>query len=269
MQPTDITLENPHYSYLFGFIQTDGHLYHNTRNRGCLKIEISDRDADILWKLKNLIPFHSSITERVRSTNFKDNHKSVIWGVFDKRFRDYLELWGLPKGNKSDIIKPPSCNFCKPDYFRGIIDGDGSLGITAKGFPFLSLVTSSSDIAAAYLQLIQDLTGKTKISTRNQRDQVYNIAIYKEDAQLMSQYLYYDGCLGISRKLIQAQELLNWVRPKTMKKVNNRKFWNLEEDQFISTHSIEESMKVLSRSRQSVEMRLWRLQKLNRQLVTN
>ncbi|WP_413200804.1 hypothetical protein, partial [Nostoc piscinale] len=68
---------------------------------------------------------------------------------------------------------------------------------------------------------------------------------------------------------IKASEVLNWSRPTDMRMVKNRKLWTPEEDQFITTHSIECSMKVLNRSQNSVEMRLWRLNKLSQQSVTN
>lgn len=269
MTSNDINLKNPHYAYLFGFIQTDGHLYNNTRDRGHLSIEVSKVDEDILWAFKSLIPFNSSISERVRTTNFSHQHTSVTWRVYDKRFRDYLELWGLPSGSKSELIKPPSCTFSRADYFRGLIDGDGSLGLTSKRFPFLSLVTSSSYIVIEYLELINQFTGKVKTSNRNARDSVYNIVVYKEDAQILTRYLYYDGCLALARKVIKASEVLGWSRPPDMKQVNNRKPWTPDEDQFITTHSVEYSMKVLGRSRNSVELRLWRLNKLGKQSVTN
>lgn len=269
MEPNNINLENPHYAYLFGFIQTDGHLYNTTRDRGRVSIEINNKDEDILWAFKSLIPFNSSITGRVRTTNFSSNHTSVIWRVYDKRFRDYLELWGLPSGSKSELIKTPSCSFSKVDYFRGLIDGDGSLGLTSKGFPFLSLVTSSSHIAVEYIEFIKQMTGKAKTSNRNARDEVYNIVVYKEDAQILARHLYYDGCLALHRKLVKAGEVLSWSRPADMKQVNNRKPWTPEQDQLITTHSIECSMKVLGRSRNSIELRLWRLNKLSKQSVTN
>ncbi|MBW4649699.1 MAG: hypothetical protein KME06_13560 [Kastovskya adunca ATA6-11-RM4] len=269
MESININLEKPHYAYLFGFIQSDGHLYNNTRNRGCVSIEINKKDEHILWFFKNLIPFNSSIVERVRKTNFSCSHTSVTWRVYDKRFRDYLELWGLESGSKSESIKLPSCSFSKVDYFRGLIDGDGSLGLTSKGFPFLSLVTSSSYIAIEYLELIKQITGKTKSCNKNTRDSVYNLVVYKEDAQGLVRHLYYDGCLALTRKLIKASEVLSWSRPPDMKRVNNRKLWTPEEDQFITTHSVECSMKVLGRSRNSVELRLWRLNKLSKQSVTN
>lgn len=138
-----MSLENPFYAYLFGFAQTDGHLYEQSRNRGKLRIEIGKQDAEILETFKRLLPFNSSIRYRVRTTNFGKNYESVIWTVCDKGFRDCLKDWGFPVGKKSEIIKTPCVEFSQTDYFRGLIDGDGSLGLTANGFPFVSLVTSS------------------------------------------------------------------------------------------------------------------------------
>lgn len=262
MQPTDISLNVPHYAYLYGFIQTDGHLYETSRDRGKVSIEVSKQDEYILQAFKAIVPFYSSLTERERATNFSHSHTSVIWRVYDQRFRHLLELWGLPKGCKSNLIKPPSCSFSEVDYFRGLVDGDGSLGLTSKGFPFLSLVTSSSPIACGYLKFINQITGKVKTTTRNTRDQVYNIAVYKEDAQILVKHLYYADCLALPRKLNKASEVLSWSRPPSMKQVSNRKCWTPSEDQFIASHSVEESIKVINRSRCSIQLRLWRLKKL-------
>jgi hypothetical protein len=100
MIPKDITLENPDYAYMFGFLQTDGHLSKSTRNRGRLSVEVSKEDEAILWAFKNLLLFNSSITERRRNTNFTEDYPSVIWRVYDQEFRDYLESWGLFYGKK-------------------------------------------------------------------------------------------------------------------------------------------------------------------------
>ncbi len=127
MQPTEISLNIPHYAYLYGFIQTDGHLYETSRDRGKVTIEVSKQDESILKAFKAIVPFYSSLTERERATNFSQSHTSVIWRVYDQRFRHLLELWGLPTGCKSNLIKPPSGSFSEVDYFRGLVDGDGSL----------------------------------------------------------------------------------------------------------------------------------------------
>lgn len=256
-----MTLENPFYAYLFGFAQTDGHLYEQSRNRGKLSIEISKQDEEILENFKRLLPFNSSIRHRIRTTNFGTNYESVVWTVCDKQFRDCLKDWGFPVGKKSEIIKTPCVVYSQADYFRGIIDGDGSLGLTANGFPFVSLVTSSPQIVGEYMNFIKRITGKVKTSLPNSRDKIHNIAIYKEDAQQLVRQIYYKNCLALPRKLRKAEEVLAWQRPSTMKRILNKKFWTVEEDNFIFANSIEISMKALDRSRSSIEMRLWRLKK--------
>ena len=268
MKEEILTLENPFYAYLFGLIQTDGHLYQNSRNRGRLSIELGKRDEELLRKLQKRLPFNSTISERTRKTNFSDKYVSVIWNVFDKRFRDFLMERGLPCGRKSNIISIPVGKYSKIDYFRGLIDGDGSLGLTANGFPFLSFITASSEIANEYLSFLKSITDKVKTTTQNKRDNVFNIAVYKEDAQKVVQTLYYKNCLALPRKLKKSNEVLNWQRPATMKKVENRKRWTELEDKFILSNSIKDAMIQLERSQSSVEMRLWRL-KSDKQLVTD
>lgn len=268
MKEENLTLENSFYAYLFGLIQTDGHLYQNSRNRGRVSIEISKRDEELLIQLQKRLPFNSTVSERIRKTNFSNEYVSVIWNVFDKRFRDFLIENGLPSGRKSKVIFSPVCKYSKVDYFRGLVDGDGSLGLTANGFPFLSFITASSEIANEYLSFLKSITNKEKTTKANVRDSVFNIAVYKEDAQKVVQTLYYPNCLALPRKLEKAKAVLSWQRPSTMRKVENRKFWTVTEDNFILSNSIEESMKRLERSRNSIEMRLWRL-KSNLQLVTD
>lgn len=160
MKEKILALENPFYAYLFGLIQTDGHLYQNSRNRGRLSIELGRRDEELLLKLQKRLPFNSTISYRTRKTNFSDKYVSVIWNIFEKRFRDFLIENGIPSGRKSKIISTPFCKYSKTDYFRGLIDGDGSLGLTAKGFPFLSFITASSEIAKEYLSFLKSITKK-------------------------------------------------------------------------------------------------------------
>lgn len=268
MKEEILTLVNPFYAYLFGLIQTDGHLYQNSRNRGRLSIELGKRDEELLLELQKRLPFNSSISERTRKTNFRNEYVSVIWNVFDKRFRDFLMENGVPYGRKSNIIKTPVGKYSKIDYFRGLIDGDGSLGLTSKSFSFLSFITASSEVAFEYLRFLKSITGKQKTSIQNKRDNVFNIAVYKEDAQKVVRTLYYENCLALPRKLEKAKEVLSWQRPSTMRKVEDRKRWTVVEDNFILSNSLRDAMIKLDRSQNSIEMRLWRL-KSNSQPVTD
>jgi len=257
-----LNLSNPEHAYMFGFIQTDGNMYESSRNRGKLSIEIQSGDDSILKRFSEIVPYKSSITYRIRNTNFKKGFKAVCFRVCDKNFRDELISCGMTYGNKSEIIKVPNGKYSKYDYFRGIIDGDGSLGLTNNGFPFLSLITKSESLAIEYIKFLSEITGKLKTTSRNKRDSVFNIAIYNEDAQTVVSSLYYDNCLALPRKLETAQKVLAWKRPKNIKKINfERKRWGNEEKEYIVCHTIEESMNYLSRTFKSVKKKLWEINK--------
>lgn len=125
-------LEAPEYAYMFGFLQADGHLARGTGQKGKLTVEINARDAHILGEFQRLTPYYSSITDRVRSTNFAEQHHSATWSLCALEARTIVNELGIPYGKKSHTIKPPRVEFSRPDYIRGLIDADGSLGWTER-----------------------------------------------------------------------------------------------------------------------------------------
>jgi hypothetical protein len=254
-----IDLKIAEHSYFYGFAQADGSLYETTRNRGKLSIELSERDESLLLEFQNIFPVKSHISKRTRDTNFKDNHTSVTFTIHDWDFRKELKVLGFPNKSKSLIIGPPNGEYSEIDYIRGIIDGDGSLGLTSKDIPFLSLVTVSESLKDYYINFLFNITGKLKKPSRNKRDDAYNIMINKEDAKLVVSKLYYNDCFCLPRKLEKSKDVMSWVRPQNMKKITGRKKWTDEDDNTITTLSLEEAIKETGRTEQSIKMRLWRL----------
>lgn len=259
---THFNLTLPEHSYFIGFAQADGSLSQETRNRGKFKIELQKTDEYILHKFKSLFNVYSSITYRTRDTNFCKDYSCVTWSVSNKDFRDQLESSGIPVGKKSNIVNIPTVNFSEIDYFRGIIDGDGSLGFTKLGFPFISLVTSSDQLTQSYNDFIFRMTGSIKKLSRNKRDNVYNIMIVKEDAQKIINLLYYDNCLCLPRKYLASMEVRSWIRPSTMKKRDVLyRSWLPEEEAYVLKHSIKDSVAYLGRSTDAVKIRRGRLRR--------
>ncbi|MEU8098013.1 hypothetical protein [Streptomyces rubiginosohelvolus] len=141
--PAFMDLQRPDYAYMFGFLQADGHLAQGTGHKGRLTVEISVRDIAVLRAFQRLTPYNSSITERVRATNFSEEHHSAIWTLCDREARATVNGLGLPYGRKSKKITPPRVEFSRRDYLRGVIDADGSVGHTGQGLPFVSLTCLS------------------------------------------------------------------------------------------------------------------------------
>jgi hypothetical protein len=259
-----IDLTIPEYAYMFGFFQADGNLYQDTRNRGKFTISLNSRDEHILYSFQKMISVNSSIKTRIRDTKFKKNFISSTLSICNLEFRTLLNQLGIPYGKKSAIIKSPIVPYSKIDYYRGLIDGDGSLGLTKKGFPFISLTTYSDDSANDYKQFIYDTIGVVNNGKRNQRDHIYNLILFNKDAQCLAKILYPDGCLCLKRKFKKMQKMLSWTRPKNWKKETRIQSWTPEQDQYIQIHAVKDSMQILNRSKQSIEMRLWRLRKVQK-----
>jgi len=259
---------NEETSYLIGLFQTDGNIYESSRNRGKAVIELSIKDEDIIEKIKKLIPYNYTITKRIRNIKLNghsyENKEYVSIRICDINFRKFLNDSGVPFGKKSKIISPPLHlkNLSMPDYIRGLYDGDGSLGMTGKNIPYVSIVTASKNLANFLLDYISSITGKPrKKNNPNKRDNIYNIVITKEDAIKFCDEVYYDGCLSMGRKKEKSEIVKSWKRPPKMKNVirDEFKFWTKDKDNIILNNPIKKSMEILNKSKGSIQMRLIRL----------
>lgn len=195
-------------SYIYGLLITDGSLYLQSRNRGRVSLEVNIKDEEILNKLCKYIP-NSNIKQRIRNTNFKQNYATKIFYNYRRDFRDKLLSWGYPILNKTLNACPPKVEYSEFDFWRGVIDGDGSIGITKQNIPFISLVTKSEILKISYLEFLKKYIKIDKNINRNMRDNVYNIMITRKHAVQLSKFLYLDNTtdLYLSRKLEKGLEI--------------------------------------------------------------
>ncbi|WP_316773890.1 LAGLIDADG family homing endonuclease [Streptomyces sasae] len=250
----------PEYAYMFGFLQADGHLKQGPGQKGQLRVEISARDAEILRAFQKLTPYYSSVTGRTRPTNFAETHTSAIWTLCSLEARTTLNELGLPYGRKSKTIAPPDVEFSRRGYLRGLIDADGSVGFTSKGFPFVSLTTASTAIASCLCDYGKDATGAERSLKRNTRDGIYNVLYMMEVAQCLVADLYYPGCLSLERKHSAAASLAAWVRHAGSKPKPPRIKWTNDMDRLLLTApTIANAAAELGYSSSACQVRRWKL----------
>ncbi|MGI8797415.1 MAG: hypothetical protein ACR2IR_12680 [Acidimicrobiia bacterium] len=260
----DLTV--PEHAYMFGFLQGDGSLKAETGQKGQLTVELSVRDTTVLEKFQRLLPFSSSLRTRTRDTNFSKRYTSIVWTVNALKFREELIELGLPVGRKSTRVRPPSVAFSTSDYLRGLVDADGSVGFRKRGrLPFVGITTASAAIKDFFIQSCPDDIGRPRKSRRNSRDAMFNPMASQEAAVGLARTLYYDGCLGLDRKLLAARRVEQWVRPAGMKVMNPRA-WESVEDAVLFQGSVREVALLLGRTEQSVSLRRWRLRDRQRVL---
>lgn len=204
---------NKNESYIFGLLLTDGFLELRDRNRGKVSLEISYNDRDIIDKLIEIVP-KSIITERTRQTNFSKEYHSITFNNFDLSFRTFLIENGFPTTDKTNNATIPNNDYSEIDFWRGVIDGDGSLGVTKDNRPFISLTTKSEQLKNFYCDFLYRRFDIVKNVKRNKRDNIYNILVFGRKAIEIAKLLYTSSKseLYIKRKYQKAMELLNIVK---------------------------------------------------------
>lgn len=245
-------------SYLYGLILTDGSIYLTTQNRGRITIELKYDDKELLVKLQKYIPT-ATIRERTRNTNFKQNAHSVLWIEHNKEFRDKFIKYGIPIHDKSVTGTIPKCRYHEADFWRGIIDGNGSVGFTKKNEPFISLVTKSEKLKDDYLDMLSRKFNIVKIINQNKRDHIYNITVKNEDAICVGDFIYENANIYMLRKYDAYSKFNTWHR--TTKRMI-QKSWSDYELSYITSHTMQDSIITLHRSKSSIKTKLWRLSKV-------
>ena len=259
---TTFDLRDPASAYVFGFMQADGHHRAGPGKKGSIVVEIKAQDADLLQVMQEVLPWPTSISFRTRSTNFKESAEfaSLTLCTLAGRMR-LLEL-GLPCGRKSASIAPPPEPFSHSDYLRGLFDADGSVGFTAKGSPFLSIVTASPATAEFTCAEILRVTGARREPRPNKRDGVMNIMVANDPAAELARWLYQDACIALARKQAAGLAVAAWERPSGMRARYAAKRWTPAEDAVVLRMTQEEAARKLGRTIRSVSMRRWRLQRM-------
>lgn len=248
------------YSYLFGLFGTDGTVHRNRTQEhiGYFQLELIDKD--IINKICNKLN-NCSQSERVRDTNFKKSYHSYTLYCNNKEFIQWCEFNGFPLKDKTNHIAPPLLNYSKPDFWRGIIDGDGSIGRKqATNEPFISLVTKSEALKNAFEEYIEEITGFRPRNQRNKRDGVFNVTIHGEKAVKLTEVIYQNSNIYIDRKYKKYLENRVWSKPDTTNKYHFK--WSEQELQDLLTLSIEEFIaKYPNRTRNAIYAKRRRIKK--------
>jgi len=259
----DFHAEYPEHSYLFGLLLSDGCFsWREGVGKGSISLELRSRDRSILERLQSILGVKNSLKERSRVTNFGPGD-SVCLTINDMHFRQQINAAGLPIGRKAHIACPPTTKYIEVDFWRGVLDGDGSLGFTGKGLPFISLVTASAVLATAYLKFIEEKVGLRKQCSPNKRDGVYNIMLMNEHAQKLCFILYYEGCLALDAKKKISMDIASWVRPDSFPKRNEVRSWTEEENEAVRSLPAEEAAIKLGRTVSSIRNRKFRLRQMS------
>jgi hypothetical protein len=264
-------LMDPNWAYFMGLLHTDGHM-RDKNSGGRIEISLAEDDHIILDMLQKL--FGGSVKYYKRTGYSFANSKDISRLVINHSYiRNELNINGMPYGAKTKTIVPPTIPFSEFDYWRGVIDGDGSIGFSHQNknriIPYISFATISEGFKDAFIAFIEKITGKTKISLGqklrpNRTHKMFSVKANNEDAVKLTSLLYYDGCLALPRKLKIAREVSSWIRPDDM---SIHQEWDAKKDQIVIDNTTRKATEILGRSLNSICHRRTRLRANGTKLV--
>ncbi|TCU34134.1 hypothetical protein [Rhizobium azibense] len=205
-------LMNETHAYFYGLALADGSIRGrngDARLSGAVSIEIKQADREVLDILRERLPWQFRITDRTRPSPFNLVHgtfSALVCHAFD--LRGQMMDAGFPVGKKSRICAPPKSDYDAKAFWRGFLDGDGSIGFTATGIPFVSLVTVSESIFTSYCNFIESVLGWRPAPSRNTRDNAWNITLYRGKAVRFAEFLYSGAVISMRRKAEAAAAIM-------------------------------------------------------------
>lgn len=183
-------------AYILGLFYSDGM---NKEDVGLIKIELQERDADILYKIRDELKSDYPIKKHELSKK-NPNHKDTLCFQFvNRKMSKDLATLGVTS-RKSLTLVFPSCvpKEYMRDFLRGYLDGDGH--IRWKETRFITLCSSTSFCESVQEYLFKELNIVSKLyKTKNFNTKVLHIFRIPQIKKFL-EYLYKDSELYINRK---------------------------------------------------------------------
>lgn len=195
---SEITEES---AYWIGFIMADGTVIRTPRQSPEIAIVLQERDIKHLEKFRNFLSSSHTI-----SSSKRGERGYVRIAFRSKIIADDLERYGIvPRKTKIAKIKYLENN---RHFWRGLIDGDGSIGWSQPGKPCLDLAGSKSMIEQ-FILYTKTVIPHLTLNSRQQHPGCYKTHISWNTAAIMIQTLYSDCSVSLDRKQERANKIIS------------------------------------------------------------
>jgi hypothetical protein len=199
-------VDTPAKAYWLGFISADGCIVATPRNPegNHLAMQLAIRDKSHLTKLKEALGANAGVRTRV-NTGFGKTLGSALLSVGSRRLTDGLLALGVTPRKSATQVPWDGPAHLMPHYWRGMMDGDGSLARKGDGL-FTIFLCGSEPCVRGFAKWAAQVCGTTaKPYTRSGCWYVGISGRYKVPRLVSA--LYKDAPVSLDRK----QEIANRI----------------------------------------------------------
>jgi transposase len=189
----------PSAAYWIGFLFADGSVSYCGRS-GKVSLRVSERDKDHIVKLRTFLgSTHAISAGPAGNYGGYTSRPSVHFTVTSARLAERLLTLGRYEGPVDDTL------IWSRDFWRGVMDGDGSLGILASGYAYFGLVGSRRLLEAFLLFLKRNGLG-ARMTIRPDKT-IFQIATAGYIAEKIVVFLYGNATVALDRKAAAAAKI--------------------------------------------------------------
>jgi hypothetical protein len=194
-------------AYLAGFLMADGAII-RTNTGNCIAVSLSSRDIDHLYTLREILGSTHPIATRTRATFGNKVREFAYYVVPSNRLVDRLADFGVvPRKSLIAEVKLLENN---PHFWRGEVDGDGSLylkNINGNWMITLTLV-GSRRLVTQFSEFVHTISPKSKPKPRPSPDsKAWRITITSSHAIRVVKALYGNCTVALARKKAIADQI--------------------------------------------------------------
>lgn len=198
--------ENHNMAWILGFLASDGAIsFGNNR----IKIGLSKKDEEILYKIKEEIEIENNISYYETSTGY--DVAELVWNCEQHKI-DLARYNIVPR--KTYILNPPIALNKKYwiDYIRGYFDGDGSISKDANGGLRFSICSARKEILEWIIKVLYEEYNipKVNILTDKRRETPFYYFNYSTNStKKIYSVLYDESNMYLKRKKEKFEYILN------------------------------------------------------------
>jgi transposase-like protein len=186
-------------AYWIGFLFADGSVRSDGQS-GMVSVRVSERDRDQLAKFRTFLgSTHKIGTAPAGNFGGYRSKPSVRLCIPSVRLSQQLLSLGRYEGPISDLL------IQSRDFWRGVVDGDGSLGILATGYAYFELVGSRRLLEACLSFLRSNELGARMTIRANKT--IFQIATAGFIAEKIVAFLYENAAVALDRKAATAAKI--------------------------------------------------------------
>jgi len=183
----------PEVAYWIGFIFADGSIFEQKGKSPIVALALSDKDGEHVTKFKNFFKSSHKIIN-VRYNDYKHS-TGKRFAINSRHLAERLKYFGW--NGKLMSIAQPELAF-SPHFWRGVIDGDGWIGITKSNYPRLELV-GGYPLLSQFAKYTHNIVPEWKGHIRPHKS-IFVISFGGKMASKIIYLLYHNAPVALDRK---------------------------------------------------------------------